>query len=535
MSSEEESANDRHMADWLASQKHRIDAQHAATAGQHIPGGNELRHLTNKLLESIQVGKACGGLSSLAAGTERFLFNVVNSQHAAVISAASTGMAATPIAALAAAAGGGVTFATVLGGMAAAGGPAPSVMAALAAKVGLAAPSALSTIAATTAPAAPSALATIATQVPTMAPSALAQINAGLVAKASTDTAVGVAAAATGYGTLAVFSSVALAAVVAYYAGKGIYHLYQATPASSNPALLTAYAAADAPCGRSEVAAAQRERLMRFVHFASAAYEKTPEAFLNHLRQRGESEVKIVRAAWQSRVQRPAYVVCDVPDIGRVVAVRGTANAKDALTDIIADTQALTDESHTKDFRVHSGIGTGAKLIVAETGNDLASIEVPVTFVGHSLGAGTAAVAAALLWNRGNRNVRSIGFATPAVASSPLALQMKQYATNVILGRDAIPRLSFASVTRMAGMPVEDKYNLETPGVVHHLVPLKCSTSKNKDQSAVSAAFALVHARAEEFARILFYAGTAMLRHHFISEYACALKTTLPNTSRSKL
>merc|ERR1719422_1219407 len=138
-----------------------------------------------------------------------------------------------------------------------------------------------------------------------------------------------------------------------------------------------------------------------------------------------------------------------------VVALRGTSSAADAVTDLICEAAPVHLGGH--DGMAHGGMlraamnlqGMLAELVVqglARLGTDP---ERRVVICGHSLGAGVAALVAAL-WRNTDRFHSSLfecfAFACPQVLDSDLALAQSNHTTSFVVGNDLVPRLSLATV-----------------------------------------------------------------------------------------
>lgn len=69
--------------------------------------------------------------------------------------------------------------------------------------------------------------------------------------------------------------------------------------------------------------------------------------------------------------------------------------------------------------------------------------------MGHSLGAGAAAIAAMELRDHDFLKVEAVGFGCPSLLSKELAESTKEYITTVVNDADIIPRMSGASMTNI--------------------------------------------------------------------------------------
>ena len=158
----------------------------------------------------------------------------------------------------------------------------------------------------------------------------------------------------------------------------------------------------------------------------------------------------------ESKFQQPAYFVSRDDATGDVhLVVRGTASLKDALTDMDCDAEPLFADGPTTVFRAHRGMAAAARWIVAETSEVVAVAmetarakhkkEPRLTVLGHSLGAGTAALAAAIL-KRDIPATRCVAFATPPCLELDAAESCAPFLTSVVLHDDVVSRASLANV-----------------------------------------------------------------------------------------
>ena len=158
----------------------------------------------------------------------------------------------------------------------------------------------------------------------------------------------------------------------------------------------------------------------------------------------------------ESKFQQPAYFVSRDDATGDVhLVVRGTASLTDALTDMDCDAEPLFADGPTTVFRAHRGMAAAARWIVAETSEVVAMAmetasakhkkEPRLTVLGHSLGAGTAALAAAIL-KRDIPATRCVAFATPPCLELDAAESCAPFLTSVVLHDDVVSRASLANV-----------------------------------------------------------------------------------------
>uniref|UniRef100_A0A8C4L088 sn-1-specific diacylglycerol lipase n=1 Tax=Equus asinus TaxID=9793 RepID=A0A8C4L088_EQUAS len=122
----------------------------------------------------------------------------------------------------------------------------------------------------------------------------------------------------------------------------------------------------------------------------------------------------------------PFLVALDHRKEAIVVAVRGTMSLQDILTDLSAENETLNLECEVQDCSAHK--------------------EYRLVIVGHSLGAGAAALLAIML-RQSHPQVRCYAFSPPrGLLSKSLYEYSKSFIVSVVLGDDVIPRLSVTNL-----------------------------------------------------------------------------------------
>lgn len=163
----------------------------------------------------------------------------------------------------------------------------------------------------------------------------------------------------------------------------------------------------------------------------------------------GFSDDDVLTAVLDAQTLRPAFTCLVDHDERRcVLFIRGTTTSEDALTNTVTD--AVRDEDLGGE--VHAGILQAARWVLEQAVpamKEEAAVnpDYELIVTGHSLGAGTAALATLLLdcmepRHCGFRQTRGIGFATPGVACADLAgseAAMRCF-TTIVVGRDMIVR-----------------------------------------------------------------------------------------------
>ncbi|KAJ9467681.1 Lipase [Diplonema papillatum] len=155
----------------------------------------------------------------------------------------------------------------------------------------------------------------------------------------------------------------------------------------------------------------------------------------------------------------PYIVLVDHEDRSVVVSFRGTLSLQDVVTDVRAHGEALLDDNGSTRGHVHKGILKVARNLkndIVKRGTVLKQLErfpqYRLALTGHSLGAGTATLVAALL--KGNvefdRRLHCYAFSPPgALGCEDISVAVKPYVTAVAFGKDIIPRLSEVTIQKL--------------------------------------------------------------------------------------
>ncbi|XP_004268988.2 diacylglycerol lipase-beta isoform X1 [Orcinus orca] len=149
----------------------------------------------------------------------------------------------------------------------------------------------------------------------------------------------------------------------------------------------------------------------------------------------------------------PFLVALDHRKESVVVAVRGTMSLQDILTDLSAESEPVDLECEVQDCWAHKGISQAARYIYRRLINDgilsqafSIAPEYRLVIVGHSLGAGAAALLTIMLRSPYPR-VRCYAFSPPrGLLSKSLYEYSKTFIVSLVLGKDVIPRLSVTNL-----------------------------------------------------------------------------------------
>ncbi|XP_050083818.1 diacylglycerol lipase-alpha isoform X2 [Anopheles aquasalis] len=165
-------------------------------------------------------------------------------------------------------------------------------------------------------------------------------------------------------------------------------------------------------------------------------------------------EVEVIYATYHVDIgETPFFVAIDYSCSKIVVSIRGTLSMKDVLTDLNAEGEPLPLNPPREDWLGHKGMVQAALYIKrkleeenliqralahnAERGTQ----HFGLVLVGHSLGAGTAAILAILL-KQEYEVLHCYSYSPPGgLLSMPAVEYSKSFITSVVVGKDVVPRI----------------------------------------------------------------------------------------------
>ncbi|KAG7483434.1 sn1-specific diacylglycerol lipase alpha isoform X1 [Solea senegalensis] len=182
-------------------------------------------------------------------------------------------------------------------------------------------------------------------------------------------------------------------------------------------------------------------------------------AIRRHFLDRDLKQVHIVYTSCHDAVyETPFFVAVDHGKKKVVISIRGTLSPKDALTDLTGDSERLPVEEQQGTWLGHKGMVYSAEYIKKKLeqemilsqafGRDLSkgTMHYGLVIVGHSLGAGTAAILSFLLRPQ-YPTLHCYSYSPPGGLLSEDAMEYsKEFVTSVVLGKDLVPRLGLSQL-----------------------------------------------------------------------------------------
>uniref|UniRef100_A0A4W5L9D9 Diacylglycerol lipase-alpha n=1 Tax=Hucho hucho TaxID=62062 RepID=A0A4W5L9D9_9TELE len=182
-------------------------------------------------------------------------------------------------------------------------------------------------------------------------------------------------------------------------------------------------------------------------------------AIRRHFLDKELKQVHVVYTSWHDAVyETPFFVAVDHGKKKVVISIRGTLSPKDALTDLTGDSERLPVEEQHGNWLGHKGMVYSAEYIKKKLeqemilsqafGRDLGkgTMHYGLVIVGHSLGAGTAAILSFLLRPQ-YPTLQCYSYSPPGGLLSEDAMEYsKEFVTSVVLGKDLVPRIGLSQL-----------------------------------------------------------------------------------------
>ncbi|XP_018908023.2 diacylglycerol lipase-alpha isoform X1 [Bemisia tabaci] len=166
-------------------------------------------------------------------------------------------------------------------------------------------------------------------------------------------------------------------------------------------------------------------------------------------------DIDVVYATYHVDIgETPFFVVIDYTKQKIVICIRGTWSMKDVITDLNAESECLPLDPPKDDWLGHKGMVNAAEYIKKKLESEdilnkaksqcekkAEGKDFGLVLVGHSLGAGTAAILAILLRPK-YPDLHCYSFSPPGgLLSLPAVEYTKSFITSVVLGKDVVPRI----------------------------------------------------------------------------------------------
>ncbi|XP_022649530.1 sn1-specific diacylglycerol lipase alpha-like isoform X3 [Varroa destructor] len=182
-------------------------------------------------------------------------------------------------------------------------------------------------------------------------------------------------------------------------------------------------------------------------------------AALNQMLMKNNPNVQVIFVSYHVNVnETPFLIALDHERRTVVVSVRGTLSLQDIITDLNADGEPLPVDPPRAGWMGHKGMVKAAEYIKSKLvddgllnyafsySSDRGTSTYDLVLVGHSLGAGTAAVLSVLL-KKAYPNVVCYSYSPPGGTLSMAAVEAsKGFITSVVLGKDVVPRIGLHQI-----------------------------------------------------------------------------------------
>lgn len=212
------------------------------------------------------------------------------------------------------------------------------------------------------------------------------------------------------------------------------------------------------------------------LYLATISYMNTVQDITEALEEFHGSPWVMVFCEVTSKPHQPAHFIClkreqehisegfrfpwqEQKALDVLLVVRGTKEIPDVLSDALIKTEPFNGGL------AHGGIQTSGKYLVDKHTPLLKELlkeskcgKIRLSLVGHSLGAGAAAIACMEFNKLDFVEAKAVGFGCPPVLSKELSESTKDYITTVVCDSDAVPRMSGATISNVLMKVMSQSY-----------------------------------------------------------------------------
>ena len=194
----------------------------------------------------------------------------------------------------------------------------------------------------------------------------------------------------------------------------------------------------------------EMERARRYCGYSFSSYDADLIRSICSFDSSGDASANILQSHPKSSHGMPAHFIIERRTESEkeiLITVRGTMELGDAISSTLCASETLFEG------KCHGGIANAANYLFDKHRHLIricSEAGYKIRLCGHSYGGGAASVLAMMLKNTlPNADIRTFGFATPALMSSCLVRDSEDFVTTYVNGYDCIPRASIANAMKL--------------------------------------------------------------------------------------
>ena len=194
----------------------------------------------------------------------------------------------------------------------------------------------------------------------------------------------------------------------------------------------------------------EMERARRYCGYSFSSYDRDLMKRICTFDSSADADVNILQLHPKSSHGRPAHFIIErrtKEEKEILIAVRGTMELGDAISSTLCASETLFEGM------CHGGILNAANYLFDEHRHLIricSEAGYKIRLCGHSYGGGAASVLAMMLKSSlPDADIRTYGFATPAIMSACLVRDSEDFVTTYVNGYDCVPRASIANARKL--------------------------------------------------------------------------------------